>query len=301
MNPEDPDNEEELVQKAAAQEEEAKRRNREALRSVMDEMGVKRSPEEMKEIYHASEEADSDPLGALEDMTDVKELGITDEVLEAAGLSKEDLEEKKPLRRTGEGPAVDFAEEREVHLPGTRDEDDPWSRIVPGLGKVTATEEHREIYEENFFSNEPISLPIRFSVGKANPKPVEIICRTLTPYEREISALAVKYVVDRHQMLTAHAEGVVNEYALRAQMLMVIQRVQNEAWPAYRFEQKKGVWAQHDDAVEKLGKEIHEFFGSRQNRHFQMLAKAVHRFSVICDILDDAEINGDFTDPASFD
>ena len=270
-------------------QQKAEEAGRQKVRDTLASMGVDVDRREVK----TTEEQKGEALDGLEDMSDAQTFELDDEdIEEITGDSKK----AEPLNRAGEDST--FAAMR-----GARHNDDPrkpWERLVMGLGKVVATEEYRDIYEDVFFSDDPLELPIRMKVGKNKQTEVTIICRTLTVYEREIAALAVKKVVESHPMLKAHPDGMVREYAARAELLMMIKKFGDDAWPHLQFAPKEGVLPQDDPAVDTLVTRLHSFFATIPNRKFQLAAKATHIFAVICDILDDGEINGDFTDPADF-
>lgn len=276
------DEEDEILTEEARERIKAEQRRAEALRGVMKDMGVRRDP-----LPQIDREKAMDPLGALEDMSNPTILEIPEEDLE-------EEPEEKPLRRTGSGTAVEYASRKDVH-------DDPWSRNVPGLGTVRVTREQQETYEDVFLSDAPLVLPINMLVGTRRKLPVTVVCRTITTYEREVAAMAIKKVVEKHPMIAALPRGVVDEYLLRAEMLMMVQSVGDEKWPALEFKQNGRTPAHQDPGCEKLAELLHTHFSSKQNRWFQLVAKALHIFATVCDILDDAEVNGDFTDPVGSD
>ncbi len=266
-----PNSAEEAAQAAAQAEIE----NRKRVARVLSEFNI-HTEAEKAEIARASTE---NPLDALEEMQNPMsiDLGLPD------GESKAD-----PLRRSGSTALAGILQNRLAAAA-----DDPWKRVVVGLGLVEATREHREVYEELFFSDDPLELDISMQVGL---RKIVVRCRTLTPGERELVARAAKRALEDNELLKTAGQALVNEYVLRASVIAQVTRFGEETWPA-----GNGILDNRSEAdVENLAELCRSFFDDMPRRKFALIAKAVHTFDVICDILDDAAVNADFTDPARF-
>lgn len=288
---------EELEERVLTEQEEKQRQveaqKRRDVADTLKQMGVKVDSDKIEERT----ERDTNPLAALSDMSQAVKIPIPGlaEALSKDENAEEEAEEE-PLRRSGSGAFSEVGEhtakKREAEKP---DKDDPWTRIVPNLGTVTATQDHQEAYEEVFFSDDPLELDIPMRVGS---RKVYVRCRTLSAYEREISALVVKRALDNHPLLKDATAGVLSEFIFRVDILLMVKEVDGEVWPCIHCTPEKGRAAQDDPVIDEILDVLAEQFKTLQGRKFALINKAMHRFEVILDILDDAVINGDFTDPA---
>lgn len=232
-------------------------------------------------------------LDALSDFSNARMIPI-----EGVEEIREAEKDPEPVRRTGEGPFTDYAERKTSIHDGKR-EKDPWVRVVPGLGEVRATEEHLEIYEDVFFTDDPLELPIKMKVGRhENAKEATVICRTLSAYEREVAAQAIQLAASTHPLLKNAPHHLLAEYVTRANMMMMVKSVEGKPWPYITCQPQEGVMAANDPTVKILAEKMTDYFGKTQGRQFALVAKALHAFEVIVAILDDGAINGDFTKPA---
>ena len=257
---------------AAAAAAEADKLERRKVREMLSSFGVRTQGHEEAEA--AAAERAEQALDGLEDMTDAIRIDLN--LPDAAGA-------EEPVRREGSTPVAQILQEGAAPAPDT------WSRNVLGLGLVRASKEHREIYTDIFFTDEPLILNVPMRAGDQS---ILIKCRTLTPAEREVAALVVQEVVAAHPLLKPATQMVVNEYTLRASMLMQVLAVGDTVWPgASLLDEQK-------ELKGRLKTLIDEFFKDMPKRRFALVAKAVHTFDVICDILDDGAINGDFSGPA---
>ena len=294
MSEEEEDQQEEFLddqQKEALREREEEQQK---VRDMLKDFGVRtNAPEGEESVAKETPKIKGHPLAVLgEGFENAKYVEI--EGLEDVENSEE--KESPPLRRKGEGPFTDASNQKlEKDEP---DSDDPWARVVQGLGAVRATEEHREIYEDIFFTDESLELPIKVSIGSGNNvRTVVVVCRTLSAYEREVGAQATSRGLKGNPLLETAPPQVIDEYFRRVDMLMCVKSVDGESWPCVSASPTPGKTAAEDPTVDVLVDMLHTKFSKVQGRKFALLSKALHIFEVINAILDDGEINGDFTDP----
>lgn len=285
--------EDEFLDEMQIQQRKEEEAHRERVKQGLRDFGVK-VDEPVEGVEPASPVSRGNALDALGDFSNARMIPLE-------GLGEVEAAEDKepdPLRREGSGVFSEAAREE----AGRRDDpgdDDPWSRTIPGLGTVRATEEHKEIYEDVFFSDEPLELPVSLTIGSGDRRrDVVVECRTLSAYEREISAQATYRALDGNPLLKRASAQVIGEYFRRVDMLMCVKSVGGETWPCVRCEAVPDVKPADDPAVERLVGLLQTHFSRTQGRKFALVSKAMHIFEVLNDILDDAEINGDFTDPA---
>jgi len=279
--------EQEMDSDIQAAANEMERQNKSRLLETLAEFGIQVD----QAAIDKEDKKKDNPLGALEDFSEATTIPIPG--LHKALAPLED--EPDPLRREGSGLFSQAASNRQNLAQTAKVEQDPWSREVSGLGRVTATEEHRDIYEDVFFSDESLQLPIPLTIGS---RKVIVTCRSLSGYEKEIIAIAVRNMAESHPLLKSAPQIVLSEYITRANMLMMVVDVDGEAWPCIRCEPAPGTHPGNDPQVGILVEKMTSEFAKTQGRKFALLHKALQMFEVITDILDDAEINGDFTNPA---
>lgn len=286
MSEEEIPTEEELSSDLHAAAAEMDRANKKRMLETLADMGITVD----QSAIDTEDKKLEDPLGALEDFSNATRIPVPG--LQAAFADH--VKEPEPLNREGSGLFTSEARARLESKPAKVDRD-PWSRETALLGKVVATEEHREIYEDVFFSDEPLQLPVHLVVAGRR---ITVTCRTLSGYEREVTAQAVRQLAENHPLLKSAPQIVLSEYILRANMLMMIVDVDGTPWPCVRCEPAPGVSPGNDPEIGRLVELMTAHFAKVQGRKFALLNRALQTFEVLNDILDDAEINGDFTSPA---
>lgn len=244
------------------------------IRSVLKQMGVATDP--------PPEDADPDPLSAMEDFSDAQMIEIDEDP---------DAEpENAPVRRTGSGLMSKLGDDQ--------DKRDPWVRIVPGLGRVTVSEADKEAFEDAFFAEQRYRLTIPMKVGKGD-RVVEIECRSMLAYERELIARAVIAYSRDESLRSPGAAGLLLDHVTRLNYLMVVVRVGDEAVTPFEVpDEDMDKPVPEASCLQDLQNRAVTVLNRRHPSQVALIAKALRVFEVKCDILEDALINQDFTESA---
>ena len=180
---------------------------------------------------------------------------------------------------------------------------DPWTRYVPTLGRVTVSDEEREEYLRALLQEQRFEIPIHLTLGKGTPFVVTI--RSQYASEKEIVALAVDKVTKDYPIrsLADNSSGMANmalalDYYLRLSIMTQVTRINGEPQEVFDARTEPNQFPESSPKVGELAAAVRTRFASVHQARFRLLVQALNTFHTKQLILEDAMVNRDFWQPA---
>jgi hypothetical protein len=238
--------------------------------------------EALKSMGH---KVDDNPFDALD---------IETHETETRGLDPEEPSETSSgeLRRTPGGIFDEGEADANAQLP----EKDPWSRTLPGLGKVTVNESEREDYWRALWAETPFNGTVMLALPGVGD--MHFVFRSLSQGSKEIVAVAVDRLLKEHPVKTADALTLAGDYYMRIRVILQLVRWWNDGskreflpYDAVLDPDELAENSPHVATLIKLGR---TWFNTWSESSLKTVFKALHAFETKVVIMEDAAINQDF-------
>lgn len=264
--------------------------------AALEKMGFKPNPEE-KKLADGSAAPTDDPMALLN-------IGEhPEEDIQRFDLPPGMVDEISP------------PEKERVARGKPSDNEDPskyWERRLDGYGKVTVSEEEKDIYQDAVLSDERFRLVLNLNLGNNR---IDIGIRSLYTSEKEVIALAIKKCVDEHPLKlrsgdlgqTMQESSLGTAFLFRCWILCQIETWNgerifpgNEPFDARPEKNEEGEEVLPSDSkkVGDLARRVTVMFGNMHQAKTKALIRAIQIFETKQLILEDAMFNRDFWNPA---
>lgn len=172
-------------------------------------------------------------------------------------------------------------------------EDDPKHTtdfsFMLGTDSVPVTQEDKDLYIKAVLNDVPLQLTIEVAKG------IEITCRSLTPYERDLAVHAVAAYLK--QKAGTYATGVfVNDYAREFMISMQLVSVGNITFPYRSYNSGDG--RSREEHIMDLAENGKVLVDNLSLPKYNLVVKALNVFENKLAVLNTAALRKDFWDPA---
>lgn len=172
-------------------------------------------------------------------------------------------------------------------------EDDPKHTtdfsFMMGTDSIPVTQEDKDLYIKAVLNDVPLQLTIEVAKG------IEITCRSLTPYERDLAVHAVAAYLK--QKAGTYATGVfVNDYAREFMISMQLVSVGSATFPYRSYNSGDG--RSREEHIMDLAEHGKVLVDNLSLPKYNLVVKALNVFENKLAVLNTAALRKDFWDPA---
>jgi len=216
-------------------------------------------------------------------------LDITQQEVDVHELPESEIKrapEKQKVRRI---PGALFGKGEESQPPK-----DPWSRVIPELGKIEVTEAERENFYRRFLHGDRQELAVSIEILPGEF--FHCVVRSLTPGEKEAIGFAVARIAATYPNANAPKQLLIAEYWTKMEILTRIVRIEGEDWKPFDISITSDELPEESPKIEELIRKARTHFNT--DNRYTLLFRALHMAAAKFTILEDALANRDFSNPS---